>query len=81
MTVVGFYHSHPDHPPSPSATDAECAWPGYVYLICSLTASGATETKAWVCDEALGQFVEWPIEIETAYRGQPLCDRGTAIRR
>jgi proteasome lid subunit RPN8/RPN11 len=32
--VVGFYHSHPDSPPEPSAVDREAAtWDGYVYLI------------------------------------------------
>ena len=30
MEIVGFYHSHPDHPAIPSATDTELAWPGYV---------------------------------------------------
>ena len=31
--VVGYYHSHPDHPAAPSAFDAEHAWPWYSYLI------------------------------------------------
>lgn len=35
--VVGFYHSHPDGPPEPSATDeAQATWAGYTYLIVSL---------------------------------------------
>ena len=31
--LVGYYHSHPDHPPRPSATDRRDAWPGVSYLI------------------------------------------------
>lgn len=35
--IVGFYHSHPQGPPSPSRTDAEAAaWPGKSYVIVSL---------------------------------------------
>jgi len=34
--AVGFYHSHPESDPTPSATDrARATWPGYVYLIVS----------------------------------------------
>ncbi|MFB6194940.1 MAG: desampylase [Haloplanus sp.] len=34
--VVGFYHSHPESDPVPSATDRERAtWTGYVYVIVS----------------------------------------------
>ena len=31
--IVGYYHSHPDHPARPSAFDTEHAWPWYSYLI------------------------------------------------
>src|ERR671926_1560921 len=34
LAIVGFYHSHPDHPAGPSATDvAEAHWPDCVYVI------------------------------------------------
>jgi len=34
QAVVGFYHSHPQGPAQPSATDAARAtWPGYSYLV------------------------------------------------
>ncbi|WP_228546093.1 desampylase [Halegenticoccus tardaugens] len=43
--LVGFYHSHPESAPLPSAADrARATWTGYVYLI----ASPATdELRAW----------------------------------
>jgi len=35
--VVGFYHSHPEGPESPSETDSDRAnWPGHSYVIVSL---------------------------------------------
>ena len=37
LSIVGFFHSHPDAPPAPSKTDASLAWPGYVYVIVSLS--------------------------------------------
>lgn len=40
--VLGFYHSHPDAEPVPSATDRERSWPWYVYLIVRVDGSGAT---------------------------------------
>ncbi|EJN59341.1 desampylase [Halogranum rubrum] len=43
--VVGFYHSHPDSPARPSATDeAQATWTGYVYCIVSPTEDAV---RAW----------------------------------
>lgn len=37
LEIIGFYHSHPDHPAQPSQYDLEhAAWPGYSYLIVSI---------------------------------------------
>jgi cysteine synthase B len=47
LEVVGFYHSHPDHPPVPSQTDADLAWPGYVYLICGVTEADVAGMRGW----------------------------------
>lgn len=41
LQVIGFYHSHPEHPALASATDSSLAWPEYCYLIVSVSASGA----------------------------------------
>ena len=49
LEIVGFYHSHPDHPARPSATDLEHAhWIGCSYLITSASASGAGQTKSFL---------------------------------
>ncbi len=47
LEVVGFWHSHPDHPARPSATDLEAAWEGYSYLIVSHPAFGANDFRSW----------------------------------
>jgi proteasome lid subunit RPN8/RPN11 len=40
LEVVGFYHSHPRSPASPSETDREeASYPGHLYLIVSLAGS------------------------------------------
>lgn len=36
LDIVGFYHSHPDHPATPSAFDVEHALPVYSYFIVSV---------------------------------------------
>lgn len=37
LEIIGFYHSHPDHPAHPSQFDLDhAAWPGYSYLIVSI---------------------------------------------
>ena len=36
LDVVGWYHSHPDHPARPSQYDREHAWPWYSYIIVSV---------------------------------------------
>lgn len=47
LDVVGFFHSHPDHPARPSAFDLEHAWPWYSYVIVSVHEGIAAETTSW----------------------------------
>ena len=53
LDVVGFYHSHPNGPASPSATDLASAWPGYVYVIADARTGGVT---AWHLREDRNAF-------------------------
>jgi proteasome lid subunit RPN8/RPN11 len=47
--IVGFYHSHPDHPAQWSTTDlAEAHWTGCSYLITSVEKGQAVLTNAFV---------------------------------
>lgn len=47
IQVVGVWHSHPDHPARPSETDRQWAWPGWSYLILSVTAGGVVDLRSW----------------------------------
>jgi len=47
LEVVGFYHSHPDHPAIPSDFDREHALPFYSYVIVSVQKGKAAEITSW----------------------------------
>lgn len=47
LDIVGIWHSHPDHPARPSATDRDGAWPGWSYLIVSVGREGVGEIRSW----------------------------------
>ena len=49
MEIVGFYHSHPDHPAQPSRTDLEHAhWIGCSYVITSVQEGKACDTRSFL---------------------------------
>jgi proteasome lid subunit RPN8/RPN11 len=64
LDVVGFFHSHPDHPPSPSAFDLEHAWPYYSYLIVSVREGRVAEARSWRLAENRSGFEPEDIEIQ-----------------
>jgi proteasome lid subunit RPN8/RPN11 len=47
MDVLGFYHSHPDHPAEPSEYDRDHAWPYYSYIITSVSGEDIEATRCW----------------------------------
>jgi proteasome lid subunit RPN8/RPN11 len=51
LDVLGYYHSHPDHPAEPSAFDSEHAWPWYSYVIVRVDRGRAGEMTSWVLEE------------------------------
>ena len=59
LDVVGFYHSHPDHPSKPSGFDRERAWPDYSYIIVAVAKGSDTEAKSWTFTE-----MNVPFEVE-----------------
>jgi proteasome lid subunit RPN8/RPN11 len=54
--IVGYYHSHPDHPARPSAFDAEHAWPWYSYLIVHIDRGRGADMASWVLDDERPQM-------------------------
>ena len=61
LEVVGFWHSHPDHPAVPSRLDTERAWADYLYVIVSTSPGGSFEVQAWRLPAGGGRFVEVPV--------------------
>jgi proteasome lid subunit RPN8/RPN11 len=47
LNVIGWYHSHPDHPARPSEFDREHAWPWYSYVIVSVMDGAPAEMTSW----------------------------------
>jgi proteasome lid subunit RPN8/RPN11 len=54
--VLGFYHSHPDHPARPSEYDREHSWPFYSYVIVSIAKREAVDMTSWVLNEQTETF-------------------------
>src|ERR1700704_3758391 len=44
--LLGFYHSHPDHPAKPSQYDLDHAWPTFAYIIVSVVGDGLAGRSA-----------------------------------
>jgi proteasome lid subunit RPN8/RPN11 len=45
--LLGFYHSHPDHPARPSQYDLDHAWPFFAYIIVSIQQGVAADMTLW----------------------------------
>lgn len=45
--LLGFYHSHPDHPARPSQYDLDHAWPTFAYVIVSVVNGDAGDMTVW----------------------------------
>jgi proteasome lid subunit RPN8/RPN11 len=63
LDIVGYYHSHPDHPAQASRFDTERAWAGYVYVIVSIAKGKAVDANAFVAQQDGGPFRPEPLEV------------------
>jgi proteasome lid subunit RPN8/RPN11 len=45
--LLGFYHSHPDHPARPSQYDLDHAWPFFSYVIVAVRAGQPEAMTSW----------------------------------
>jgi proteasome lid subunit RPN8/RPN11 len=64
LDVLGYYHSHPDHPARPSQYDREHAWPWYSYVILSVEQGTARDLNSWVLAEDRSHFDKQSVEID-----------------
>ena len=61
LSVIGHYHSHPDHPALPSSGFAEsdlanATWPGFAFVIVSVMRGKAAEVTCWNLAEDRSKF-------------------------
>jgi len=65
LTLLGFYHSHPDHPAEPSQFDLEHAFPWFSYVIQTISGGKSGIVTSWILDESRTRFNEQTISEET----------------
>ena len=63
LELIGWYHSHPDHPARPSDYDRDHAWPWYSYIIVSVHSGSAKDMTSWRLKDDRSEFVEEKIEF------------------
>jgi proteasome lid subunit RPN8/RPN11 len=63
--LLGFYHSHPDHPARPSQYDLDHAWPFLSYVIISILEGEADDLRAWRLRDDRSEFDEEEIVTPT----------------
>jgi proteasome lid subunit RPN8/RPN11 len=63
LSLIGVFHSHPDHPNRPSEFDREWAQPFFSYLITSVQAGKAVESRSWRLIEDRSKFEEEEIKL------------------
>jgi proteasome lid subunit RPN8/RPN11 len=63
LEVVGWYHSHPDHPARPSDYDRDHAWPWYSYIIVSVQNGAPQDMTSWRLNDDRAEFSPEVIEI------------------
>lgn len=56
LDVVGYYHSHPDHPAVPSQFDLDHALPVWSYIIVSVEKGKAVDLRAWEMENDRSKF-------------------------
>ncbi len=61
--VIGFYHSHPDHPDQPSEFDREMGQLDYSYVIVAVQGGTEVSVKSWIFTKEGAPFSEEKIEM------------------
>jgi proteasome lid subunit RPN8/RPN11 len=69
LDIVGFWHSHPDHPARPSQFDTDHAWADYVYIIVNTAAEGTGDLNGFTLGDEGEPFAQLPLVV-TPGRGR-----------
>ncbi len=62
--LLGFYHSHPDHPARPSRYDLDHAWPVFAYVIVAVEGGEPRALTSWRLRDDRSAFDEEPVVVE-----------------
>jgi proteasome lid subunit RPN8/RPN11 len=65
LEVVGYYHSHPDHPARYSDFDRDHALPNMSYVITSVVGGSIADTRSWRLRDDRAAMDEEPIHEES----------------
>ena len=64
LDLLGFYHSHPDHPAEPSATDLRYAQPQFLYIIISIQREKYRgQMRCFVLNDDANAFRDEPMHV------------------
>ena len=63
VELLGFYHSHPDHPARPSQYDLDHAWPVFSYVIVSVRSGEPAELTSWRLRDDRSMFDEELVKV------------------
>lgn len=63
LDLLGFYHSHPDHPSRPSQYDLDHAWPFFSYVIISVREGEPKDIQSWRLRDDRSAFDEEPLTL------------------
>ena len=75
--LLGFYHSHPDHPARPSQFDLDHAWPNFAYVIVAVASGAARDMTVWFLKEDRSSFDEGELNADE----NPDPDSAAALHR
>jgi proteasome lid subunit RPN8/RPN11 len=64
LDVLGWYHSHPDHPARPSQYDQDHAWPWYSYIIVGVANGEPQDMTSWRLADDRSKFSPEDLEIQ-----------------
>jgi proteasome lid subunit RPN8/RPN11 len=63
LTLLGYFHSHPDSPAVPSVYDRDHALPNFVYIITQVQAGEAVDQRVWRLRADRSQFDEEALTV------------------
>ena len=78
LSLIGVFHSHPDQPNRPSEFDREWAQPFFSYIITSIEAGKAVESRSWHLREDRLQFDEEEIVLTKQLISNPTISNASS---